>query len=252
MRVPDLDVYVLQRELIRQGCMTAYFTDVPYDKDAAGFVSWDWFVPTQILGARQILSGYPDRTFRDYAPMLRSHFAWTIVKAMRLTVQRLATSPYPDLAPDHFAFAAAATLHYYRLSDTPEGAPFEADRALTRGELARWLLIVMSRDSAAPPVASGVSAGRDAPGTGSGRYEIGSGPQEFKDVPPEHPLFGWVMKALATEADGVPLMQPIAPGLFAPDAPARRGEALSALQRVLFPSGMTEPQFRAGRPLWAE
>ncbi len=226
--VPELDVYVLQRELIRQGCMTAYFTDVPFDKDANGFVAWRWFVPTQILGARLLLTGFPDRTFREYAPMLRSHFAWMVVKAMQLAVQRPAASPYPDVPPDHFAFAAAATLNCYGLSDKPEGTPFQPDRALTRAELAHWMLVLAGQTPAA------------------------EASQTFKDVPPEHPLFAWVARAATMEADGVPLIEPIAPGFFAPDAPARRGEALSALQRVLFPSGMTAPEHRAGRALWAE
>ena len=59
-----------------------------------------WYAAVRELAQREIVVGYPDRTFRPNNPVLRAQFAKMLDGAFALTVLEEAASPFTDLGPD--------------------------------------------------------------------------------------------------------------------------------------------------------
>lgn len=207
-RISQVPIDEVQSSLIAQGSMLHYFADVPYDPISGGMTLGDLFIPTQVLALRAGLSGYADHTIRRHELLSRAQLAKLLVAAAGLHVSDPASAPRD--CRGHWAAGEIATLVARGVLPCRADGGFGPDEPTTRGEaaLAVWR---MPRSRLGAPV-----------------------PGAYRDVDETlRPAVEWL--AGPCRQDGAAIFAGVAPGLFAPEAPLARGEALRLIQRTLLP-----------------
>lgn len=174
--VRHVSVDAVQRELVRQRCTLFFYWDLPDDHPA--------FADVQLLSARGVVAGYPDRTFRPDAPLTRAECAALLAPALDLWPS-VSNVHFPDVPYSHWAFRAVETL-FDRGALQPFGvAPawphagaydaskhagmgrfatreaFEPDAAVTHGEL-RAVLALLGAHAPSPSGSDGAAERGDA------------------------------------------------------------------------------------------
>jgi hypothetical protein len=101
-----LDVAALQRELIRQKCRLMFYWAVPLDHPAFAAIQW--------LSVRQVVGGYPDRTFQPDQPLTRAELATLAVQALAIWPS-VTNQHFEDVSYRHWAFREIETLYDHRM-----------------------------------------------------------------------------------------------------------------------------------------
>lgn len=153
------------------------------------------------LVALEVVSGYPDDTFKPDNNISRAEFATALVKAFQLVEKD--GSNFTDTA-GHWAENFIATAAAHGIITGYSAALFGPDDNITREQMA----VMIAKAAQLPPVAVG-SAFND-----SGK------------------IAAWAQQAVATVCEGQ-VMTGYPDGTFRPQGPATRAEAATALVKAL-------------------
>lgn len=179
------------------------FSDIPS-------TYWAW-AEIQSLVQENVVQGYPDGTFRPEMPVTRAEFAKMIVAALPLPLVQGGVPSFPDVSPDHWAFAlieSAATAGL--LKGYPDGN-FQPEKSVSKAEL--LTILMRSQD-----------------------FKLSAGETPFPDVPSSH----WSSTAVLACMQNNILMDPdpqiVVAGLLQPDQAASRGQTAVLLARAIDPA----------------
>jgi hypothetical protein len=177
---------------------------------------WAWPVLAD-LAQRQLITGFPDGSFRPAAPMTRVELAAQLAHLFnRPTARPIDPAPYPDLPPEHWAYGSVQeAVRMGFLSATPDGA------FLPNQPVSRIQVIVA--------LANGLALK-----SSSGPAQVLATYQDADQVPP------WATRQLiaATEA-GLVINHPERSQLL-PHQGATRAEVAAMLHRALVYTGLLQ------------
>jgi len=114
------------------GAGTAGLSDVPSTQWFASFV--------QQLASKNIITGYPDGTFRPAEQMNRAEISKVVIKAFDISAPDVTTNPFPDVPSDQwFAPFVAAMRDADITGGYPDGS-FRPGSPVNRAEILKFLL----------------------------------------------------------------------------------------------------------------
>ncbi|MGE5370671.1 MAG: S-layer homology domain-containing protein [Solirubrobacterales bacterium] len=177
--------------------LAAAFSDVKADNPAAPYYSY--------VAARGMMNGYPDGSFRPDKSMTRAEIAAMLVHAKGLKPYTPKKATFKDVNPKHWAFSQIEAANRAGLLKGYANGTFRPNQPVTRAETAALLLKLTSQTSPALALSASV-----------------------KDVKPD----SWAIKSIATVLDAG-IMKTVAPGSFAPDRPATRGQVARGMAAML-------------------
>ena len=123
-----------------------------------------WYEPyVSALTALGIVQGTGNERFEPDAPITRAEFA---AMTARLCTAAVAAPEFPDLAPDHWAYAHAATACAGGWMSADASGGFRPDDTLTRGEAVQSINVLLGRtpdpealEASGPPPFADLSPG---------------------------------------------------------------------------------------------
>lgn len=105
----------------------AEFADIPAMSPAAKYINY--------LSEKNILTGYPDQTFRPYKPVTRAEFAVMLAKSQNLPINGPAKKYFRDLSKRHWANAAITAVADQGWLKGYPGHLFRPNRKISRAEV---------------------------------------------------------------------------------------------------------------------
>jgi subtilisin family serine protease len=171
--------------------------DVPHDNWAWPYIS--------ALYCRGVLYGYIDRTFHPGERTNRVQFLAMLGRAQNWALDYPATPTFHDVPPTFWGYGYIETAAQYGIADGYADGSFRPVAPITRAQVAK----LITRASTWPAL---------PPGT----------PQRFRDVPPSHWAYPYIMQAAAHG-----ILSGYAGGTFAPDAPATRAQLAKMVDQLL-------------------
>lgn len=175
----------------------AAFSDLPADNSSYPYINY--------LVNKNIISGYPDGTFRPVSGITRAETAAMLVKASGLTPANPPAATFTDIGPGHWAYGVVeAAAVAGMLKGYPDGS-FRPDAQVTRAETAALILKLTSRPL--PVVAL---------------------PPSVQDVGENH----WACDIIAAAVDAG-LLEKAGTNSFDPDVPAQRSQVARGLALMM-------------------
>lgn len=105
----------------------AEYTDIPAISPSAKYINY--------LAERQVISGYPDQTFRPYKPVTRAEFAVMLAKSQHLSITPVPKTGFKDIKKRHWASGAIASVNRRGWLKGYPGKTFRPNRRITRAEV---------------------------------------------------------------------------------------------------------------------
>jgi len=172
------------------------FSDVPGGETASVYINY--------MAQRGLISGFPDGTFQPSGTVTRAQMAQMLVKSNTINVKPGVIVQFNDVKPEHWAYRTlSSAVQSGFIVGYPDGT-FRPEAPATRAEVASMLLRLTS-----------------APMTGVtppfGIHDIGG---------------HWALSQCAAVLDAE-IMSLDAEGMFAPDKPATRSDAVRGLALML-------------------
>ncbi|MTV49894.1 hypothetical protein GJ688_13015 [Heliobacillus mobilis] len=184
----------------------ATFTDLQKNSPQFPFINY--------LVERDVISGYPDKTFRPDEGLNRASASVLLAKAAHLTVpSSIAQRPYEDVPPDFWAARTIAAVSREGFLKGFDDGSFHPNDPLTR---AQGITVLLALEPKAQ-ISLRSENNQEHP---------------FLDIPPEH----WAAKQINL-AQKMGLIAGWSDGQhFRPDAPITRGEFSQALAKLMIAS----------------
>jgi len=175
------------------------------DAPVAGFTDvhpGNWFAEDVLfLVEYDLISGYPDNTFRPANSVTRAEFAKMICQALGWGLQLPMTPSFGDVKSDNWAFRYIETAKAHGAINGYPGGVFKPNDKITRAEICKMLVVAYDID-------------------------LDSGGINFLDVPKDH----WARQYIIT-ARNYELVSGYAGNMFKPNASATRAEAARMINK---------------------
>ncbi len=212
---------------------TAHFSDIPAASPALKYVEY--------LSERQIITGYPDNTFKPYKPVTRAEFAVMLAKSQNIKAKP-SGAPFRDVSQGHWAgWAIQAVAQKGWLKGYPGGL-FQPNRRINRAEL----YVVMSKVAMSQPRSA--SAVNSQPFS---KEAVEQGLQDYRDA---SQLPGWAKASVAKAVEQGLLAEETPPHMLWPLVNANRSSVATVLAKLMNPdfvanAGQREPMPAQENPL---
>jgi hypothetical protein len=122
---------------------TAYIVTIAMHHPFNDVAESDWsYGPVQYLAARNIVSGYPDGTFRPNELVTRAQFSKMMVTAMGWDVITPPSGHFSDVPADYWAYSYIETAAAHGAISGYSDGTFQPSAAVTRAQIAKMITVV--------------------------------------------------------------------------------------------------------------
>ncbi len=184
---------------------TAHLITITHRREWSDLSQTDWADPyVQYLADQNVISGYPDGSFRPNALVTRAQFAKMVVLAMQWPLVTPATPSFSDVPADFWGYSYIETAASHgAIGGYPDGT-FRPNTDVTRAQVAK--IIYLSR-----------------------QWSRVEGNMSFNDVHSTDWFYNYVQAAGVSE-----IMAGYSDNTFRPNAPATRGQVAKILTLSLY------------------
>jgi len=211
----------------------AHFSDIPAASPALKYVEY--------LGERQIITGYPDNTFKPYKPVTRAEFAVMLAKSQNIKAKPSST-PFRDVSQNHWAGRAIQAVAQKGWLKGYPGGLFQPNRRINRAEL----YVVMAKVAMSQPHSANVA--------NSQPFSKEAVEQVLQDYRDASQLPGWAKVPVAKAVGQGLLAEETPPHMLWPLVNANRSSVATVLAKLMNPdfvanAGQREPISAQENPL---
>ena len=119
---------------------TAYIVTIAIHHPFNDVAESDWsYGPIQYLAAREVVTGYPDGSFRPYGVVTRAQFSKMLVTAMGWDIVTPANGHFSDVSADYWAYSYIETAAAHGAISGYADGTFLPDAAVTRAQIAKMI-----------------------------------------------------------------------------------------------------------------